>query len=261
MNVKQLRQDAQAQLRIRDRALRKRVAKAMDAHRTITRDDALLLVAADAGITISKYTQDQATLDRIGQLLRGPATSPHTQAAPRRAKAVGKTIRVTVGRKFDIVDPLLTMSLLNEAKMMSEHVYPVLYVFENSVRELIRRVLQGVHGDDWWSEAAPSKVKQVVQGRMAQEKRQPWHGRRRAGEIFYTDIEDLGRIVTSNCNWPYFAPLLPDHNWFTIRISEINLSRRIVAHNNPLARHDLKRLEVYFEDWERQIAAVRHLIP
>jgi hypothetical protein len=135
--------------------------------------------------------------------------------------------------------------------MMARNVYPVMYVFENSVRELVRRVMSREFGDGWWDAKAPDKVRNKVAGRMQEEKRKAWHSKRGAHAIFYTDIDELKGIVGSN--WQPFAPLLNDQSWFNQVVDQIAASRHVVAHSNPITSHDLKRLEVNFTDWENQV--------
>jgi hypothetical protein len=50
--------------------------------------------------------------------------------------------------QFVYSDPILPEAKLAEAREMAA-VYPMLYVIENSMRELIRRVLSAKYGQDW----------------------------------------------------------------------------------------------------------------
>jgi len=266
LSLSELKRDLQNKLGITRQGVESRANTIKRKYPPLSTDDAICWIAIDEGMDLTKYFDarvlvDQQAVDRIWHRRQSALPTAQTQPSPRRPRAAPKTVRVTVGRGLTITNPLLTPRVMKDATTMAEHVYPIMYVFENSVREFITRVLRNVHGDGWWSAAAPSEVKNLVQGRMAQEKKHAWHGRRGAHEIFYTDIEDLRRLVTSNRNWPHFEPLLHDQNWFATRVSEIKLSRNIVAHNNPLLPNDVKRLEVYFQEWQDLITAVRHLIP
>lgn len=251
MNGGQLRHHVQAQLRIGERALRNRLANAMRAHPTITRDDALLFIAADAGINISQYVEDHATLDRIRQLQQTqPPPRPGRSARSKQASAA-TGVRVTIARDIKLSDPVLPQRIINDAKLMAERVYPIMYIFENSVREVIQRVMVRAYGDKWWAQKAPKKVRDTVAGRMQSEKGKAWHSKRGTHEIYYTDIDELKGIVASN--WEPFAPLFNDQSWFTHTVNQIAVSRHVVAHSNPISKQDLKRLEVNFTDWENQI--------
>ena len=155
-------------------------------------------------------------------------------------------------------DPILPERINNEARQMAQQVYPKLYLLENSAREVIRRVMSGAFGKDWWK-SAPAKVRANVQKRKAAERKQPWHGKRGAHEIFYTDIDDLKTIV--NSNWKLFKEIFEDFNWFSNLIHVVTPSRNISSHHNPLHPDDIKRIDVYFSDWTKQISAVKDNIP
>ena len=97
-----------------------------------------------------------------------------------------------------------------------------------------------------------------MKDRISKESANPWHGKRGSAPIFYTDIKHLFSIIKNN--WPDFEDLFPNQNWIETRISEIEISRNIVAHNNPLAKRDIQRLSLYFEDWENQINIIKESI-
>ena len=170
-------------------------------------------------------------------------------------------MRVVIAHTLELTDPLLPQRILGDAQTMAEQVYPLLYLLENSLRELIRRVLRNAHGDEWWAQAVPGDVRREVQRRRDREAEEPWHGRRGAPEVFYTDFGHLKRIVTSNQNWPYFQGILPSQQWLGQRLDELEMSRNTIAHCNPLQPHNIERFRIYLGDWQRQIDAVRDLIP
>jgi hypothetical protein len=72
---------------------------------------------------------------------------------------------------------------LAEATAMAR-VFPLLYVLENSIRELIKRVMSAKFGEDWWNtELNKGKLKNVHQKaetRMLSEKKSSWHQKRGA---------------------------------------------------------------------------------
>jgi len=80
-----------------------------------------------------------------------------------------------------------------------------------------------------------------------------------AHSIYYTDLEHLGRIVQNN--WADFKEILPTQQWLMQRVDEISHSRNPVAHMNPIDKHDIQRIKVYFHDWEKHISAKRSLMP
>jgi len=218
-------------------------------------EEATCLLAHQEGVHLDRYL-DQDKLSRIRQLITdlpsptppGPVRPSPTKARPTKPP---KSVQVTLPGGMTLRDPILPPQIINDAKLMASRVYFLLYIFENSARELIKRVMARAYGDDWWSTSAPAKVKREVEGRMKGETRLRYHGKRGAHEIYYTNIKHLRQIVTSN--WQHFERLFPDMAWFTTHVDVIEASRNVVAHNNPLDGQSIKRLEVYSTDWRNQI--------
>lgn len=216
----------------------------------MTTQEAVCLLAHQRKLDLSRYL-DEGKLASIRQLATVAPSPEPAPPAKRRRKGAAKAVYVTIARDIKLSDPILPQRIIKEAKLMAEKVYPLLYIFENSVREVIQRVMVQAYGDNWWTEKAPKKVRDTVAGRMQSEKRKAWHSKRGAHAIYYTDIDELKGIVASN--WEPFAPLFNDQSWFTHIVDQIAVSRHVVAHSNPISKQDLKRLEVNFTDWENQI--------
>ena len=75
--------------------------------------------------------------------------------------------------------------------------------------------------------------------------------------IFYTDIDDLKSIIAAN--WLDFKEIFPNFQWVVGKIEEIEMSRNIIAHNNPLEERDVTRLKLNLEDWIMQISRWREM--
>lgn len=215
---------------------------------TITNEEAVYLVAAENGIDISKILSEK-DLEKLRGLRE--AVIPIREMHKASSKKTAESIMIEIGQNFHVVDPFLSKKTINEAAQMAR-VYPTLYLFENSVRSVIQHVLERKHGVGWWDSKVPRKVREDVEKRLVQEASNKWHGRRGAHKIFYTDIGDLSSII--NTNWSDFLDVFPNLTWVKSRIDEIELSRNIVAHNNPLEDRDIKRVKLYFDDWIEQIA-------
>ena len=98
------------------------------------------------------------------------------------------------------------------------HIYATLYVFENSVREVISRVMTKKYGEDWWNQLNAKraiKMRQDAKGRMSQEANNAWHGKRGSHPIHYTDITNLIDIFDEY--WSDFKPYLPGFKWVETR--------------------------------------------
>ncbi len=224
-------------------------------------EEATYCIAHQEGLRLDKFVDSEA-IAHVRDLLAG--LQPRGESAGKRktmSRAATKVSEIHVGGSFSMTDPILPTRMVVEAKEMAEKVYPILYIFENSVREVVRRILTDALGADWWDRCVPDGVKRVVADRMRQENDTPWHGARGADPIFYTDIKDLVSIVRNRDAWPKLKPVLGEIEWFSQLINCIGASRNPVAHMNPISKHDRQRVIINFRDWERVLRAKRSLIP
>lgn len=228
-------------------------------------EHATYTIAHESGIDISKFLapDEVATVrDLIAQLRAsgGRASRAESNGGTRTKPASRKPALVTVGGVNVTRIPGLSATHAAEAKQMAEKVFPMLYVFENSLRDLITGVLEAKYGNSWWDTEVPPKVREKAAERMKSEKREPWHGRRGASPIHYVDLSDLWKIM--NNRWNDFAHLFPSKAWIESLItSDMNVSRGPVAHMNPLAREDVKNVEAAFSKWARQMKAKASQLP
>jgi len=215
-----------------------------------TKETAAYILASEYGIDISKYLKPEE-LAEVREAIRS-AKMIHVAKTPVIVK---KPVVVRLDEDFKIDCPNVPESILKDAKKMSK-VYPYFYVFENSIRFFIKDTLESKYGKDWWSQKVNSKIRAKAANRQKKEGRNRWHGKRGEHPIFYVDIDDLRKIITSN--FDDFKDRLPDVErpieWLTNRIEEIELSRNIIAHHNPLSDDDIERVKIYFKDWIKQIA-------
>ena len=236
-------------------AIYERIKKLRESRKfTISKEQAAALLAAESGIDISKFLKPE----ELSELSRLPIQAPPIIKNVVYKQPTSQTKILKSSSGLQIQDPLLSSRIFGEVIEMANNVYPIIYIFENSVRNVISLVLTKKYGQDWWDTHVAKPVKDRVQGRINDESNNPWHGRRGSAPIFYTDIKDLQSIIKNN--WGDFASLFPNQNWVETRISEIERSRNIIAHNNPLAKRDIRRISVYFEDWEVQLKAVKDKI-
>ena len=219
----------------------------------VTKEQAAALVAADFGIDISKLLSPE----ELTELRRLPtqALQVVTRVVTKKSVAPSKIMQFASG--LQVQDPFLSDKIRKEAGEMSG-VYPIIYIFENSVRNFISSVLAKRYGAKWWDTQVGPKIQEKVRDRIKKEAANRWHGRRGTAPIFYTDINDLLSIIRDN--WPDFVDLFSKQSWIESRINDIEMSRNIIAHNNPLDRHDIRRIEVYFEDWAKLLKAVKDKI-
>jgi len=260
MTNRELRTALLKKLEISPQALWMR-AQALSQQVPMSTEEATYCIAHQEGLRLHKFL-DSETVARIRGLVS--ALQPVRQISPERkprTKTITKLKEIRVGGNLSVADPILPPRMIAEAKLMAEGVYPILYLFENSVREVIRRVLSREFGVDWWDRCAPEPVRRIVAGRMNEESQNPWHGARGAHPIFYSDIKDLVSIVRNKEAWPKLQPVLGRIEWFSELINCIGASRNSVAHMNPIGKNDRQRVVVNYRDWESVVRAKRLLIP
>lgn len=240
-------------------ALSQRVHRIKKQFGPMSTEDAVYVIAHQNGIDISRRL-DAETVQRVNRHVSGGGRSGPTgdRRAPHGTK---KAAIVTIaGIGVDRV-PGMTAAHARDAERMAKRVYPVLYVFENSLRDVINSVLTVKVGVDWFDKLAPKRLKEKVTDRRKAEGADAWHSKRGLHELHYLDLRDLATIVKGQKAWLHFKELLPRENWLDGVIDDMNVSRRPAAHMNPLSGDDIKQIEAGFARWARQMKAHKDLIP
>jgi len=228
-------------------------------------EHAVYTIAFENGIDIAKELgkEETAEVQRLVSLLRSngsTSTASPPKEGTKKSRAT-RTIKVAPLAGVDIGKiPALKSTHATEWAVMAERVYPLIYIFENSVRDLIERVLMAEYGDDWWEKGVTKDPKETAKKHLEAEKRDPWHCKRGRRPIDYVFLNELWAIIKHQ--WKLFAPLFPDQPWIqTLITRDMNVSRIVLAHMNPLADDDVKAIEASFRKWVRQLQAVESLIP
>lgn len=199
--------------------------------------------ASGLGIDVHRILQDDP--EQLEEL-----QSIGTQVNVQR-KIIGdnkaKKERTMVELNNRIIDAYgLPTNLVIQAEKMSK-TYPYFYVFENLLRFIIVSTLEETYGKKWWNLATiGKKIRDKVSSRKKAEGKDRWVGKRGAHNIFYTNFGDLGLIITSNYN--LFKDIFPSLGWIKQRIDDIEKSRNIIAHNNPLPKKEIERIKMYLHD-------------
>lgn len=203
---------------------------------------------------------DAATLSSVqGVLARLGGSAGSTGARGRGDNGNGAAATgaraIVFPKEFKTSDPLLSDAKLQEAREMAV-VYPILYVLENSMREVIQRVMTSKYGADWWNTALTSgKVKSLKDSsdqRRANEGQMRWHQRRGAHPIDYVNLDDLATIIDAKQD-DFFPAVLGDREWFRQFMRELAPSRNVLCHMNPLDTHNVKDIRVKVERWRKLI--------
>ncbi len=126
------------------------------------------------------------------------------------------------------------------------HAYQDLYVVENVLRELIRKVL-GQKDADWWKNYVPRGVQTDV---IDTKNRAPYHAAIRNDELEYTHLGQLKEIIVYKKNWNDFVTYLHtrDKEHFRVTIENAIPSRNAIGHCIPLKTDDLKVIDLRLKD-------------
>lgn len=225
-------------------------------------DIATYVLAAREGVRLH-HELDTGTLEQVANFderLRAKEQSNGQGPVAVTPKKAGRAPQASsTVNEFRVGDVKVPKGALN-AKHMTDAVrmagvYPILYAFENSMREFIDGHLTATYGDEWHDD--PKIVNTTVKGRVERnrnaEARHRYHSRRNARFVYYTDLGDLPLIAHSENGWKVFKPLFPTDKWLHGRVEVIEASRNVVAHMNPLQKRDIERIRLNFQDWLAQI--------
>lgn len=220
----------------------------------VTTEQAAALIGGEYKINISKILP-KSELDEIRNI-KGIIVTPvvrRNSVNRKTERSISLNLELPHGVK--ISDPLLPQNIVSDASKMA-NIYLKIYLFENSIRNLIFKTLETKYGKKWWDTQVSTQVKRDIKDRIDKEKENRWHGKRGAHPIFYTDIGDLKSIISKN--WTDFRNIIKkEQEWVKLKIEEIEFSRNVIAHNNPLLKDDIQRLEVNFKDWFKQLGSYK----
>lgn len=224
-------------------ALSARAKKVKEAYGPMTTEEAVYVIAHLEGVDLSRHLSI-ATLDRVRALV--PREIPDTRPRSTGSKVKPKVVR----RKKPY--PLVTARQVKVAERLGGEVYPLLFVLENSIRELVSRRLS-TKGQDWWDNLVPAKVKNNVSRTMKKETRYPYRDKRGKHPLSYTNFSDLKAIILANPS--EFQNVVLDLDWFSVRMDEFYMVRNNIAHCVPLSPDDVTRVNLFFRDWARLLEA------
>lgn len=218
-------------------------------------------IAHDSGIDVSKYLTPDETA-RVRELvtqLRSSTPSATPNGRMMKRAATPKRALVTIGDLGIQRLPGMSAAHATEARQMA-NVYAAMYVFENSLRDVIERVLRHRFGNAWWTSAVPQKIQDVATQRKTDERKDPWHGKRGSRPIDYVDLSALAKVVQHQ--WKLFEKIFPTPAWIEALVThDMNVSRRVVAHMNPLATDDIRNVENALRKYEKVLKANAGEIP
>jgi hypothetical protein len=235
-------------------ALSQRVSVIKRKYGPMTTEDAVYLIAHKQEIDLSKYL-DKNTVDKIRTLI--PQEGRTRELRLNKKKIGERKVVINIDANIPQVDAMLSTAIAQDVKKMAQ-VYPLQYILENSLRVVIKKVLEKKYSKNWWGNKVKTEINNRVEDRKIKEDKQPWHGKRGQHEIFYSDFSDLKSIISKN--WDDFKTIFPSQQWIIQRLDDLEHPRNIIAHNNPLSEDDKKRIGLYLSDWLKLLGQKRNLI-
>jgi len=230
----------------------------------MTTEDATYVIAQQEGIILDKYL-DKDTINHIRGIIQQityitqSTTTIAKLARKGKKESEKKQIVVVFPKEFTVSDPILEKRKLLEARDMAA-IYPLLYVLENSIREVIDRFMTSTYGNNWWESKAPEALKRAVNIRMSDEEKNSWHQRRGARPIDYLDFNQLPALVRK-IEEEVKLDIIPSIEWFAELVNEVYRSRCVVCHMNPLDADNTDAVRLRFRQWQKLISAKKDLVP
>ena len=182
-------------------------------------------------------------------VFRGQLTEAALDRAGRRTRydltASAEELRQVLG--INVLD----VDYVAEAERMS-FVYITVSAFENSVRDLISRVLADASGEAWWETCVPERVRTAAKNRLEAEEKVRWHVQRGEDPIRYTMLPNLAAIIENN--FVHFEPYLHNVAWVKSVFEVVERSRNVIMHSGSLSERDMARLGSLIRDWNSQVA-------
>ena len=254
---RELRQHLKEKLGIGDRQLQRLIAQRAG-ELPSTSEEALWSLAHENGLRLQNYLTSEQ-IARVRGLRSDKSLPPATTPAGKKSRPTTSNVlparsEIALG-KIKIPSGLLSERHRKDAERMAIDVYPLLYAFENSVREFIDGHLTAAYGANWYddSKIVSTDVRKTVERNRKADAENRTHSARNARPIYYTTFGDLVLIVQSeNGSKVFKRPLFPRVTWFPELVKASEHTRNIVAHMNPIQPQDLRRLQVDFEDWLNQ---------
>lgn len=182
-------------------------------------------------------------------VFRGQLTEAALDRAGRRTRhdlsASAEELRQMLG--IDVLD----VGYVAGAERMS-YVYIAVAAFENSVRDLIARVLADAIGEGWWDSSVPERVRTAAKNRQDAEEKVRWHVQRGEDPIRYTMLPNLASIIENN--FGHFEAYLHNVAWVKSVFEVVERSRNVIMHSGFLSERDMARLGSLIRDWNSQVA-------
>lgn len=225
-------------------------------------DMATYVAAHRAGVDISKHLEEEI-VRRVGEYDErvhvkeggGAPAVPIPQGKNSSGRTTKRPADELAYPNFTVHKGSLSEAQMKNARRMAERVYPLLYVFENSVREFVNGHLNAAYGKNWWDRGklVPRPARDAVNRNQRAKGSERWVIRQNAHPIYMTELGHLADIMISEDGWKVFKAHFPRQPWVTEHVKAFEQPRNVVAHMNPLQATNIRGLETRAQEWFDQI--------
>lgn len=170
--------------------------------------------------------------------------------AAGRTRAVHAFLDEEVVAKVSL--DMLDAQFVQNARRMAT-VYTAIAAFENSVRDLVRKVMLEAKGADWWDTAVSNGIRAKAKKRQEDEAKHRFHTQRGDDPVSFVDFGDLLNIMRASED--LFAPFWPSPEWARGIFDAVERSRNVIMHSGLLDIEDIERVGMNVRDWVRQVGA------
>lgn len=147
---------------------------------------------------------------------------------------------------------LLDDHFVAQARRMAT-VYTAIAAFEQTVRDLVQRVMLEEAGADWWDTKVSSGIRAKAKKRQEDEAKHRFHTQRGDDPISFIDFGDLLNVMRAN--EAAFEPFWPSPEWARGIFDAVERSRNVIMHSGLLDLEDIERVGMNIRDWVRQVGA------
>jgi hypothetical protein len=213
---------------------------------------ALVVLAAEKKMGYQKEFQSltETQQNRVASIIQTLGNKAQTEDETNLKSFGKRRINFSNDLSTEFMDPYLKDG---DYQQIPSGAYSLMYILENSIRAFIIRVLEEAHGQKWWKRVKEkkslTKIVESVESRKTTEFENWYHSKRGAHEIFYTDYDNLLKIIkVFDKEFSKFFKKGVEKNLIG-KLEELTPSRNVIAHNNPITKKDLERLKVNARDW------------
>ena len=88
-------------------------------------------------------------------------------------------------------------------------------------------------------------MRRKISNRKKSQEKKKWLSVRGDSDIFYLDLDELGKIIRNN--WNIFEPYFESQEWIVTNINELGDCRNPVAHHSYIEEHvrDIVRINLF----------------